>query len=66
MASDGFSGIPSFPDGLKEAPINRISLKGILEGNKEDVEKVWEATVGYGFFVRFPALAVSPEIRQED
>ncbi|OCL14623.1 hypothetical protein AOQ84DRAFT_19441, partial [Glonium stellatum] len=45
-----FPGIPPFPKDVPTAPLLRIQLKKLLEGDKEEEERCWRACCELGFF----------------
>ena len=45
-----FPGLPPFPKDVPTAPLLRIELKKLLEGNREEEERCWRACCELGFF----------------
>ena len=45
-----FIGLPSFPKDVPTAPLLRVDLKKLLEGNREEEERYWRACCELGFF----------------
>ena len=43
-------GLPSFPKDVPTAPLLRVELKKLLEGNREEEEWYWRACCELGFF----------------
>ncbi|OCK85601.1 Clavaminate synthase-like protein [Lepidopterella palustris CBS 459.81] len=50
LSSEAFSDIPPFPIDIPTAPLLRISLRKLLEGDKEEEERCWRACCIVGFF----------------
>lgn len=44
-----FDDIPPFPDDVPTAPLLRISLKKLLLGDQQEVDRLWEACCKLGF-----------------
>lgn len=47
---DNFKGIPPFPDNVPTAPLLRISLRKLVDGDAEELDRVWKACCDLGFF----------------
>jgi isopenicillin N synthase-like dioxygenase len=47
---ESFPGIPPFPDTVPTAPLVRISLRKLVDGNHAEEERLWEACRNLGFF----------------
>lgn len=45
-----FISIPPFPNNVPTAPLLRISLKKLLEGDTDEKQRCWEACCQLGFF----------------
>lgn len=45
-----FKGIPPFPDNVPTAPLLRISLRKLIDGDAEELDRVWKACCDLGFF----------------
>ena len=47
---ESFPDIPPFPDFIPTAPLVRISLRKLVEGDVAEEERFWEACCSLGFF----------------
>lgn len=47
---DVFADLPDFPDNVPTAPLLRISLQRLLEGDIEEHDRCWKACCDLGFF----------------
>lgn len=45
-----FLGLPSFPKDVPTAPLLRVEVKRLLEGNREEEERYWRACCELGVF----------------
>ncbi|KAI5207792.1 Clavaminate synthase-like protein [Aureobasidium subglaciale] len=45
-----FDDLPPFPEDVSKAPLLRISLSKLTEGDKEEIDKLWTACCELGFF----------------
>lgn len=45
-----FNDLPPFPDDVPTAPLLRLSLKKLVEGDTQEEEKLWKACCELGFF----------------
>jgi hypothetical protein len=45
-----FLDLPPFPEDIPTAPLLRISLSKLTQGNQEEINKLWEACCELGFF----------------
>jgi hypothetical protein len=45
-----FTHLPPFPTDVPTAPLLRISLKNLVEGDEDEINKVWKASRELGFF----------------
>jgi isopenicillin N synthase-like dioxygenase len=50
MHSNEFSDIPPFPDDVPTAPLLQLSLKKLLEGDRNESERFFSASKDIGFF----------------
>ncbi|ORY12945.1 hypothetical protein BCR34DRAFT_586840 [Clohesyomyces aquaticus] len=46
----GFADLPPFPETVPTAPLLRISLQKLLQGNADEEERCWKACCDLGFF----------------
>ncbi|KAI7346781.1 Clavaminate synthase-like protein [Hortaea werneckii] len=45
-----FDDLPPFPENIPTAPLLRLNLNRLLQGNKQETEKLWNACRDIGFF----------------
>ena len=45
-----FPDLPPFPEDVPMAPLLRISLSKLTQGDQEEVDKLWQACCELGFF----------------
>jgi len=45
-----FDDLPPFPDNVPTAPLLRLNLNRLLQGNPQEIEKLWNACRDIGFF----------------
>jgi isopenicillin N synthase-like dioxygenase len=45
-----FHDLPPFPDDVPTAPLLRLSLKKLVDGDEEEQQSLWQACCGAGFF----------------
>ena len=45
-----FTDLPPFPEDVPTAPLLRISLKRLIEGDEDEINQVWKASRELGFF----------------
>ena len=56
-----FTDLPPFPEDVPTAPLLRINLKRLVEGDENEVSKVWKASQELGFFYLDLRDASSPD-----
>lgn len=49
-AGDNFSGLPQFPEDVPTAPLLRLSLTKLLNGEIEECARLYQASTDIGFF----------------
>lgn len=57
-----FQDIPSFPDDVPTAPLLRLSLRKLLEGDTDEENNLWRACCDLGF-VSKPTVTIHIDIR---
>lgn len=50
LVNKDFEGYPAFPADVPQVPLFRLSLQKLVENDSDEVDRLWEACTGLGFF----------------